>query len=315
MAATPRYNILKGPNGLRAGWRLLIFAAIFIPLTYGGNFIAEAILRRLHRAIDTGPGTFIVWDIFFLVPFFLATGIMAKTERRSFADYGLPWRRAFCAQFWQGAAIALVSITIFLFVLQLAGFFSFGSLALHGADIWKYGIGWSVTFFLAALSEDFLYRGYLLFTLTTGIGFWPAAVVTSLIMGGMHFLNPGGHGLGPFVTFLYCMVTCLIVRRTGDLWMALGIHAGWDFGAIFFYGIVSGGQTGQGHLFNSSFHGPDWITGGQYGVEGSWPNVALIVIWGIFFSLWLRGVKYPNPAALQRPQVGSPTEATTARKP
>jgi hypothetical protein len=71
-------------------------------------------------------------------------------------------------------------------------------------------------FFLAALLEDLTYRGYLLFTLTTGIGFWPAAVVTSLLMGGMHYFNPGGHGLGPFVIF-YCLVTCLIVRRTGDL--------------------------------------------------------------------------------------------------
>jgi hypothetical protein len=31
----PHYGILKGPNGLPAGWRLLIFAAILVPLGYG----------------------------------------------------------------------------------------------------------------------------------------------------------------------------------------------------------------------------------------------------------------------------------------
>jgi len=90
---------------------------------------------------------------------------MAQIERRTLGDYGLPWRRAFCGQFWQGVAIAMVSITAFLFALPLAGVFSFGRLALHGADIWKYGILWSVTSFLGTLLEDFLYRGYLLWVL------------------------------------------------------------------------------------------------------------------------------------------------------
>ena len=116
------------------------------------------------------------------------------------------------------------------------GSFSFGSPALHGADIWKYGALWTLPLFLSALFEDFLYRGYLLFTLTSGIGFWPAAVVTSLLMGGAHYFNPGGHGLGPVTAFLYCLATCVVIRRTGDLWMALGIHAAWSWGEVFFYG-------------------------------------------------------------------------------
>jgi membrane protease YdiL (CAAX protease family) len=286
--------VFIGRNGLRAGWRLLIFITIFIPMLYGAVLVF--LLEMLPAEKDTALGTFVVMGVF-LVPIFLASGIMAKIERRSFADYGLPWRRAFCGQFWQGAAIAFVSITALLFALCLAGAFSFGSLALHGADIWKYGIFWGLDFFLPALLEDFTYRGYLLFTLTAGIGFWPAAVVTSLLMGGMHYFNPGGHGLGPFVTFFYCLVTCLIVRRTGDLWMVIGLHAAWDWSAVFFYGVPSGGQMGQSLLLNAEFRGPAWLTGGPYGPEGGWPNFALIVVWAILFSAWLRGVKYPGPAA------------------
>jgi membrane protease YdiL (CAAX protease family) len=285
--------VFMGPNGLRAGWRLLIFLAIFIPMTYGAGLLIDPIMHKLNAAADTALGTLVVMGVF-VVPLLLSSAIMARIEGRSFEDYGLPWRRAFCVQFWQGAAISFVSITALLFTLRLAGAFSFGSLALHGADIWKYGIFWSLPFFLAAVLEDFLYRGYLLFTLTTGIGFWPAAVVSSLLMGGAHYFNPGGHGLGPFITFIFCLVTCLIVRRTGDLWMAMGLHATWDWSAVFFYGVPSGGQMGQRHLLNASFHGPAWLTGGTFGPEAGWPNAALIVIWGIIFSVWLRGVKYPR---------------------
>ena len=193
-----------------------------------------------------------------------------------------------CGQFWQGAAISFVSLTALLFVLRFAGAFSFGSLALHGADIWKYGVLWALAFFVGVLTEDFLYRGYLLFTLTTGIGFSPAAVVTSLLMGGAHYFNPGGHGLAPFAAFLYCMVTALVIRRTGDLWMALGIHAAWDWGEAFFYGVPSSGQVGRGHLFSANFHGPTWLTGGTFGPEASLPGILLLLIWGTFFASWLR---------------------------
>ena len=291
---TISYNILRGPNGLRAGWRLLIFVAMLVPLYYGTGTVIDSAERKLHIEMFSPTDTLIAVGIS-LAALFLASGIMATIEGRSIGDYGLPWRRAFCGQFWQGAAISFASLTALLSGLRLAGVFSFGSLALHGADIWRNGILWSVGFFLVALFEDFLYRGYLLFTLTTGIGFWPAAVVSSMVMGGMHFLNPGGHGLGPFVTFLYCLVTCLVIRRTGDLWMAVGIHTAWDWGAVFFYSVPSGGQVGQGHLLNATLHGPAWLTGGIYGPEAGWPNVALQVIWGILFSTWLRGAKYPKP--------------------
>ena len=296
------YNILKGPNGLRAGWQLLIFYAIFAPLYYGADRIVDALTEKLHTAPMGSPLGGTVMMGIFLVALLLASGIVARIEGRTIADYGLPWRRAFCGQFWLGAAFSFASLTVLLLAIHLAGAFSFGSLALHGADIWKYGVFWTVPLFLSAVLEDFFYRGYLLFTLTTGIGFWPAAVVTSLWMGGMHYLNPGGHGLGPVAAFLYCMVTCVVIRRTGDLWMALGLHAAWSWGEVFFYGVVSSGFPGQGHLLNSNFHGPAWLTGGTFGPEASWPSLVLLVVWGILFSVGLRGVKYPNLAAVPDPR-------------
>ncbi len=282
-----------GPHEPRAGLRLLIFFAIFIPLGFGANSLIDPSLRQLHAEMDTAVGLMVTMGLL-AAALLLASGIMAKIEGRSIASYGLPWRRAFCPQFWQGGAISFASIAALLFTLHLAGAFSFGSLALHGADIWKYGLLWTIPVFLAALLEDFFYRGYLLYTLTTGIGFWPAAFVSSLLMGGAHFFNPGGHGLGPVAAFLYCMVTCLVLRRTGDLWMPLGIHSAWNWGEIFFFSVPSSGRVAQGHLLNASFHGPAWLTGGTFGPEASWPNFAIMAIWFGIFSTWLRGVKYPK---------------------
>jgi membrane protease YdiL (CAAX protease family) len=240
---------------------------------------------------------------------------MGRIERRTLADYGLPWRRAFGRRFWQGAVFSFASFTILLATMRLAGVFSFGAAALHGWDVWKYAAAWAVLGFLGALLEDFTYRGYLLFTLTTGIGFWPAAIVTSLLMGGMHYFNPSGHGLGPVSATMYCLVTCLVLRRTGDLWMPLGIHSAWTWCEVYFYGVADSGYRANGHLFTASFHGNPLLTGGGFGPEASIFTLALLAIWGVIFSVWLRGVRYPSPAAVQRPQGGSRTEGTTARKP
>jgi uncharacterized protein len=302
--AMPHHGILKGPAGLRAGWRLLIFLAILFALGYATDRSVDALIRRAHADFTTPLDNVLLLELM-LVPLLIATWIMGRIEGRTFADYGLPWRRAFRIPFWQGAAFSFASFTVLILVMRLVGVVSFGPMALHGLAACRYGVAWAILVFLGALLEDFAYRGYLLFTLTTGIGFWPAAGFTSLLMGGMHYFNPGGHGLGPLSATLYCLVTVLVLRRTGDLWMPLGIHAAWAWGEVYFYGVPDSGFPSNGRLFEASFHGSTWLTGGAFGPEASIFAVILMAIWGVSFSLWLRGVRYPPAGSLRESQAGS----------
>jgi uncharacterized protein len=182
--------------------------------------------------------------------------------------------------------------------MRLAGVLSFGPITLHGSNTWKYAAAWMVPMFLGVLLEDFQYRGYLLFTLATGIGFWPAAIVTSLLMGGMHYFNPAGRGLGSVAATMYCLVTCLVLRRTGDLWMPLGIHLAWDWGESYFYGLQDAGSSAVGHLFDARLHNSVLLTGGAFGPEASIFNLVLLAAWAVIFSIWLPVAKYPNSAAI-----------------
>ncbi len=220
---------------------------------------------------------------------------MGKIEGRSVADYGLPWQRVLCKQFWQAGAISLVSVTVLLFVLWLAGAYSFGSLQLHRVAIWTNAFLWAVAVIIAAIYEEFLYRGYLQYTLTSGIGFWPAAFVTSIFMGWVHHFNPGWTWLGLTTVAGFGLIACLLLRRTGDLWMPIGLHTGWNYGEVYVFGVPSSGLMGKGHLFQGSFHGPAWATGMPFGVEAGRPNVIIFLIWWILFAKWLRQVKYPRP--------------------
>jgi uncharacterized protein len=91
-------NVSKGPNGLRAGWRLLIYAALVFALGYGANKIADAAMHGQEP--DAGsPTVEIVTFAVMLSLLVVAVWIMSKIEGRGIGDYGLPWRRAFCGQF------------------------------------------------------------------------------------------------------------------------------------------------------------------------------------------------------------------------
>lgn len=287
------YNIWKGPNGLRAGWRLLIYAALVFAIGYAASKIANATTHG-HPPDDRSPAVGIVTFLVAACVILLASWIMSNIEGRSLAEYGLPWRRALCGQFWQAWAIGFVSLTLLLLFLRAARAYSMGSLRLHGIDVLKNGLLWAVAITLAATVEELFYRGYLQFTLTTGIGFWPAALVTSMLMAAAHTFNPGWTVLGLLTVCGFGLIACLLLRRTGDLWMPIGLHAVWDWGETYFYGVPDSGFMGNGHLFQGSFHGPAWLTGMPFGVEAGWPNVALLLIWWLIFAKWLRQVKYPR---------------------
>ena len=65
------------------------------------------------------------------------------------------------------------------------------------------------------------------------------------------------------------LVFCFILRRTGNLWWAVGFHAGWDWGQTFFYGVRDSGIAPYHNLLNSNFNGQRWLTGGSVGPEAS----------------------------------------------
>ena len=167
---------------------------------------------------------------------------------------------------------------------HLLGGYSFGTLALSPNEILLYGLGWAVAFSLAGIYEEFLFRGYALFTLTDGIGFWPAAALLSALFGALHLTNAGEGLLGALNVFLYALFACFTLQRTGNLWFAIGAHAAWDYSQTFIYSVPDSGMRASGQLLHSSLHGPTWLTGGTVGPEGSAIGIVALLLSFIAFS-------------------------------
>ena len=287
-------RVFYGPSGLRAGSRLCIFLAIVVALIKASNLMVG---RLLHGADDTT--LFLVREVMDFLIFLLASWIMGSIEGRTIADYGLPWRNMFGVEFWQGVLLGFASITGLLVAMRVVGVFYFGSIALHGADIWKWSIVYALVFILVALREEFRARGYGLFTLSGGIGFWPAAILSAAYFGYSHHGNSGEDWVGLFNAGAFGLLACFLLRRTGNLWMPIGLHMAFDWGETYFYGVANSGQVLPGHLLNSNSSGPAWLSGGTVGPEGSLLCSLLIVVVWLICAGWLRGAKYPSPAPVQ----------------
>jgi CAAX protease family protein len=211
--------------------------------------------------------------------------VMCRIEHRPFGAYGLPWRAAFGKNFWQGALFGLLEISTVLGVIAALGGYRFGELAVHGSELWRWAIFWGAFFLIVGFYEEFAFRGYVQFTLGQSVGFWPAAVVLSLIFGVMHSTNQGESWMGIAGVVLTGVFWCLTLRRTGSLWFAVGMHASFDFAETFLYSVPDSGEVFPGHLSNATIHGPGWLTGGTAGPEAS---VLDFLVLGIFFYVFHR---------------------------
>jgi uncharacterized protein len=218
--------------------------------------------------------------------------VMARIEGRPFGDFGLPFRRAFKRNFWVGTLWGIASLSILMLALRLMGAFEFGRLSLHGSRIWKFAAYYAVFFLITGFFEDFLMRGYSQWVLSRAINFWPAAVLLSFAFGAIHGTNPGEAKAGLVAAGLIGFFLCLTLRRTGDLWWAVGFHMAWDWGESYLYSVPDSGTLSPGHLLNSSLHGPDWLTGGTVGPEGSYLIFIVIGALWVLFARAYPEVKY-----------------------
>jgi hypothetical protein len=273
---------------LRAGWRLLIYFLFVVLFMLAGTFLTMALhFPQLARTGFTAT-SMLVQECVEMIAAFAAAALMGTLERRPFSGYGLPRAAALGARFWQGAAWGIAMISGIIFLIRAFGGYSFGELALKGSALWGYAMLWGVVLLCVGLFEEFLFRGYAQFTLATGIGFWPAAAVLSAAFGSTHLFNRGEDKVGALSVFVIGMFFCLTLRRTGNLWFAVGLHAAFDWGETFLFSVPDSGLVAPGHLLNSSFHGPAWLTGGTVGPEGS---VMAFVVVGIAAAIFT--VVYP----------------------
>jgi membrane protease YdiL (CAAX protease family) len=281
-------RVFIGPKGMRWVWRLLAYLGMREIL----YLLLGSLLYYADQAGVSYLWTNLMGESVLLLAAVAPALALAPLEGRRFGDFGLPWRKRFGKLFWMGAAWGFGAVTLLVLAMHGAGVLDIGKLSLHGARIFRFAAFWGLYFLIVGFAEEFYLRGYTQFTLTEGIGFWPAALALSIAFAMLHRENPGETMAGLMGAGVIGLFFCLTLRRTGTLWFAIGFHAAWDWGESYFYSVPDSGTVAPGHLLKISLHGPAWLTGGSAGPEGSTLLFILVALLWVAFDRNYRDVKY-----------------------
>jgi membrane protease YdiL (CAAX protease family) len=306
------HHVFLNNGGLRSGWRLPIFVAILaltlLCMVGIVGVLASGVRSRLGHSVMASPLRQGFAEMAQFTAVAVSTWIMSLIERRPSGVYGLPMAPSAVTRFAVGYLVwGLLPLTAILLIMRGLGVFYFGSFRLHGPWIFYWATAWGLVFLAVGLFEEYLFRGYALYTLAEGIGFWPAAIVLGVAFSAAHLGNGGEGRLGILDVFIFAVFAAATLRRTGNLWLAVGAHAGWDWGESFFYGVNNSGYQAPGHLLNPRVHGPDWLSGGSVGPEGSVVNLAVWVLLTVAVLFFYRPLRHVLPSEA----VARPSEAPT----
>lgn len=128
---------------------------------------------------------------------------------------------------------------------------------------------WLAFGFIGAAGEELAGRVAVLLVAEPLIGRRGAILASGVLFAGIHLGNPGATTFWLARLFLQGLLLAYAMYRTGSFWWSVGYHAGWNWGGAPLFGAAGSGYVNKGHLLDFIPTGPDWITGGAVGPEGS----------------------------------------------
>jgi hypothetical protein len=238
--------ILVGPQGLRVGWSILLFAAsfYFFRLIIGTVFFSSGLVGEMP--VDSAP--------FFLLGALAALLALAGTaawiglvEGRRISDYNLADRHL-PRHFFSGLVSGFAAISLLVGLLAWGGWLRFDAAGLSGARAFGFAAIWGCAFLLVGSVEEGLFRCYGLFTLTRGINFWWALSAEAAICMYVLFFGGGNGANGVFAAAGIGSIPCLLLhlKRAGrsSFW-----QAAWVTSTLFgVYHTHNSGENGVGIL-------------------------------------------------------------------
>lgn len=297
-------SVLRSGDGTPRAWLRL---AIFYVVALGGMItlmVGTAAVLRLAGFRPSHPGV----DVAGMDPWVLAlaglvaviplTAVTAAARRfldrkAPLASVGLSPKGAVA-----GLPLGFVAGAVFLGLTTLAIALA-GGAGFRWAPASPEGIlalaGPLAFFAVFAAAEELLLRGYPIKVLDESWNRPAAVVATAGAFGLLHILNPGVGLLPALNVTLAGVILGLIYLQSGSLWLAIGFHWGWNFAEGGLFGFAVSGIHFPGGLAEASARGPAWLSGAEFGPEGS---VVLTIACAILIALIVTGkIPYPKSPA------------------
>jgi len=281
-----RTFFLDEAGHLRSGWRLAFFAVAFLvcaQLLEAAVLVSSSlILKKSSVTVLSGTWGFVVGAaILFASAALVGWACGALFEELPFSALGWSLHAGWFRNFAIGSMIGGASLFLAaVFALATRGL-TFTLDPISATSIERTLAQSAIIFVFAASAEEVLFRGYPLQTLTRAKLAWLGVLLTSVPFALVHLNNPNvAQGFTFVNTALAGVWLAIAYLRTRSLWFPLGLHWAWNWMQASIFGLPVSGivRLAPAPLLHAVNEGPDWLTGGTYGIEGGAAcTVALLI--------------------------------------
>jgi membrane protease YdiL (CAAX protease family) len=271
LQAEPIYHAIGAAKMLRHPLVRLVLALLSVGIAFIAAQLALNALRMLPALGGTLSANLLALLLFVPATYGAYRAYVAKIERRAATELS---RRGALAELGIGMLAGLG-----LFALTIGALWLLGAYRVSGMNGWSTLIAALAGAGASAFVQELLFRGILFRIVDASLGTWCALALSALLFGLIHAVSPAATLVSILAVALEAGVlfggAYLLTRR---LWLAVGIHAAWDFANDGIFGVAVSGTSGRSitGLLRAELRGPDLLTGGAFGVEAS--IVALVVV-------------------------------------
>jgi membrane protease YdiL (CAAX protease family) len=195
---------------------------------------------------------------------------VTRIEKRAVSELGL---KGALGEY--GAGFVLGGLMVCVSVASIAALGGLRALSLAPSSIIILPLLMHIT---VGLIEEMMLRGIFFRVVQESVGSWLALLASGLVFGGMHLINDNTSVLGIANIAAAGVFFAAAFMLTGRLWLCAALHAGWNFVQDGVFSLAVSGHEVKNGLLTTQLSGPDWLTGGAFGIEGSAVDLVLVVL-------------------------------------
>lgn len=240
-------------------------------------FIARTLARQGAEGLFSEAWSPLVGQAmlcFLLILGYAAFGRMFSRQKHAISEQGLPWRGSWQNEAGLGLAVGWSAAILCTLVLAL-----FGGIAIvltTQLSSWGWMLSDIVFFACAALAEEVAFRGYGFQRFVVAVGPLGASLGFAVLYAIVQSVQPGSSGISAAVSVIFALVLSMAYLRTRALWLSWGLNFGWKASRAIVFGLTVCGVSSHSSVVEGNPMGSYWLTGGGYGLDGSW--LAFVVL-------------------------------------
>lgn len=139
---------------------------------------------------------------------------------------------------------------------------------------------------LVGFWEELVFRGYILQNMAEGMGMKTAIIACCVLYGLAHSANPNASLLSTAIIMLFGYLRIYGYLSTGQLWLSIGMHTGWNFFQASVFGFAASGHAEDRTLLTHDSLSADWLSGGDFGPEASVLIIPVVLLALVVMRLW-----------------------------